>query len=146
MKVAVITDDGSRISQHFGRATFYQVISIENGSIVGRELRNKVGHGQFHGHEHGQDQGHDHGQDHDHGEDAPGVPHGMGQASHDKHLEMAANIDDCEAVICGGMGRGAYQSLLIKGLKPVVTDYSDVDQAALAYAAGTLVDHIDKLH
>lgn len=138
MKVAVITDDGKRISQHFGRAAYYQVVSIENGVIVGRELRNKVGHGQFHG----QDHGHDHG----HGEDAPGVPHGMGQGSHDKHLEMAANIDDCEAVICGGMGRGAYQSMLVKGIKPLVTDFSDIDQAALAYAAGTLVDRVDKLH
>ena len=132
MKVAVITDNGKTISLHFGRAQYYQVVTLENGKIVNRELRNKVGHGQF--------------QDHGHSEDAPGTPHGMGQDSHTKHLEMAANIDDCEAVICGGMGNGAYQSMLIKGIKPVVTELSDVDQAALAYAAGTLVDRVDKLH
>lgn len=132
MKIAVITDDGQTISKHFGQAKFYQVLTIEGGKIVGRELRHKIGHS--------------HGHDHEHGEDAPGVHHGMGPDSHNKHLEMLESISDCEAVICGGMGRGAYQSMQVKGIKPLVTEMHQVDQAALAYAGGTLVDRVNLLH
>ena len=132
MKVAAITDDGKNISLHFGRAKYYQVVTIEDGVIVDRELREKVGHSHL--------------SEHHHEEDAPGVPHGMGPASHEKHLQMADAIPDCEAVICGGMGRGAYQSMQTRGIKPVVTEISDIDQAVLAYANKTIVDRVDKLH
>ena len=47
MKIAVITDDGKTISQHFGRAPYYLVLTIEEGKIVSREMRDKMGHNQF---------------------------------------------------------------------------------------------------
>jgi predicted Fe-Mo cluster-binding NifX family protein len=59
---------------------------------------------------------------------------------------MAAVIADCEAVLCGGMGMGAYQRMADNGIRPIVTDIRDVDEAALACAAGTIVDHIERLH
>ena len=34
MKIAVITDDGKAISQHFGRAQYYLVATVENGQIT----------------------------------------------------------------------------------------------------------------
>jgi predicted Fe-Mo cluster-binding NifX family protein len=70
----------------------------------------------------------------------------MDTASHNKHLQMAEAIADCEAILCGGMGMGAYQSMVARGIKPVVTDILDIDQAALAYAKGNIVDRVDKLH
>jgi predicted Fe-Mo cluster-binding NifX family protein len=30
MKIAIVSDDGMTISQHFGRATYYVVVSVEN--------------------------------------------------------------------------------------------------------------------
>jgi hypothetical protein len=33
-----------------------------------------------------------------------------------------------------------------RGIRPVVTDIPLVDDAAMAYAAGALIDHIEKLH
>ena len=36
MKIAVITDDERTISQHFGRAPYYVVVTIEDGKIVDR--------------------------------------------------------------------------------------------------------------
>jgi hypothetical protein len=36
MKIAAITDDGITISQHFGRAPYYMVLTIENGEILQR--------------------------------------------------------------------------------------------------------------
>lgn len=132
MKVAAITDDGKTISQHFGRAPYYLVLTVVDGVIVDRELREKLGHAHFHNQPH---QGGDHNQ-----------PHGMDAASHNKHLQMAETIKDCEALLCGGMGAGAYQSMLACGIKPVVTDILDIDQAVLAYAQGEIVDRVDKLH
>lgn len=132
MKIAAITDDGKLISQHFGRAPYYMVLTIENGQIVGCELRDKLGHSHF--------------MDQPHEPEQPGQPHGMGTISHNKHLQMAEAIADCEALLCGGMGMGAYQSMLTRGIKPVVTQVREIDQAAMAYGEGKLVDQVDLLH
>lgn len=130
MKIAVITEDGKTISQHFGRAPYYLVVSVENGQIVARELRNKLGHNQF------SNQGHEHGSG----------PHGTSSASHSKHTQMAATIADCEAVLCGGMGAGAYQSMVSLGIRPLVTNILDIDQAVFAYSEGKIIDQTDRLH
>lgn len=131
-KIAAITDDGKTISQHFGRASHYLVATIEDGQIVKRELRQKLGHVQF--------------QDQPHSEDQPGQPHGMDAASHNKHLMMAEAIADCEALLCRGMGRGAYESMQQRGIRPVVTDIAEIDAAVMAYVDGKIIDHIDRLH
>lgn len=133
MKIAVISDDGKSISQHFGRAPFYIVYSIEEGKVTNREVREKLGHNQFSG-------GHEE-HDHEHG-----TQHGQDSASHNKHAGMAQAISDCEAIICGGMGMGAYDSMRRLNIKPVVTDGTDAEAAVQAYIDGKLVDHIEKLH
>ena len=131
MKIAVITDDERTISQHFGRAPYYVVVTIEDGKIVGRERRDKLGHAHL---------------AHEPHIDEPGQPHGFGTQAHNRHLQMAEAIADCEALLCGGMGRGAYESLVARNIKPVVTDIPLIDEAALAYARGTIVDLVQKLH
>jgi len=132
VKVAVITDDGNTISQHFGRAAYYLVATVENGQIVNRELRNKLGHVHFVNQAHAEEQA--------------DQPHGIDTASHNKHLQMAEAITDCEALLCRGMGMGAYQSMQVRGIRPVVTDIADIDEAVLAYIAGTIVDQVERLH
>jgi predicted Fe-Mo cluster-binding NifX family protein len=44
------------------------------------------------------------------------------------------------------MGYGAYENVKQRGIRPVVTDIADVDQAVMAYAEGRIIDHIDRLH
>ena len=132
MKIAVITDDGKTISQHFGRAQYYLVATVENSQIVSRELRDKFGHNQFASQFHPEEQ--------------PGQPHGMDAASHNKHLQMAEAIADCEALLCRGMGMGAYESMKTRGIRPLVTDIANVDEAVMAYVTGSIVDHVDLLH
>jgi predicted Fe-Mo cluster-binding NifX family protein len=134
MKIAAITEDGKTISQHFGRAPYYLVATIENGQIIERELRDKLGHIQFAN------------QPHEHEPEEAGQYHGMGADSHNKHLRMAEAIADCEALLCGGMGMGAYQSMVTRGIKPVVTDIWDIDQAVMAYVDGKIVDQVHRLH
>lgn len=136
MKIALVTDNGEIISQHFGRARFYMVVTVENGQIVNRELREKLGHNHFHNQEH---EGHHNGQ---HAE----AGHGSDPASHDRHASMAQAIADCEVLICGGMGAGAYESMRRLNIKPVVTELRDIDQAVMAYLAGSLQDRTDLLH
>jgi predicted Fe-Mo cluster-binding NifX family protein len=132
MKIAAITDDGNTISQHFGRAQHYLVATVENGEIVGRELREKLGHAQF--------------ANDPHPVEKPGQPHGMDPASHNRHLQMAEAIGDCEALLCRGMGMGAYESMKTRGIRPIVTDIIFIDEAVMAYVEGRIVDLVERLH
>ena len=132
IKVAAITDDGKTISQHFGRAQYYLVATVENGQIISRDLRNKLGHAHF--------------ADQPHLEEQPGQPHGMDSVSHNKHLQMAESIADCEALLCRGMGMGAYESMKARGIRPVVTDIAIIDEAVMAYTQGDIVDRVERLH
>jgi predicted Fe-Mo cluster-binding NifX family protein len=59
---------------------------------------------------------------------------------------MAEAIADCEVIICGGMGMGAYESMRQLNIRPVVTDLQDIDAAAQALIDGKLVDHNEMLH
>lgn len=135
MKIAFITDDGKTISQHFGRASHYLVITLEDGKETAREMREKLGHAHFAG------QG-QHAHEHEH----HGAGHGHDAHSHQKHVRMAEAIADCETLICRGMGTGAYQSMQAQNIRPVVTDIASIDQALSAYLAGNLRDHPEKLH
>ncbi len=60
MKIAAITDDGKTISQHFGRAAHYLVATVEDGKIVNREMRDKLGHAHFANEPHDEEQGQPH--------------------------------------------------------------------------------------
>ncbi len=131
-KIAAITDDGKTISQHFGRAQYYLVSTVEDGVVVKQELRPKMGHTHF--------------SNQPHEEGNPGQGHGMDAASHNKHLQMAEAIADCEALLCRGMGMGAYESMKVRSIRPVVTDIPLIDDAVKAYIQGSITDHVEKLH
>jgi len=132
MKIAAITDDGVTISQHFGKAAYYLVATVENGIITTREMREKLGHAHF--------------ADEPHAAENPGQPHGFSPDAQDRHTRMAQAISDCQALLCRGMGAGAYYSMQQQGIIPVVTDIVAIDEAVIAYASGQIVDHTDRLH
>jgi predicted Fe-Mo cluster-binding NifX family protein len=133
MKIAAITDDGKTISQHFGRAQQYAVVTVEDGKITHRELRDKLSHAQLQGEDHG------------HHEEAE-APHGFGPTADNRHGRMAESIADCEALLCRGMGRGAYENMKSRNIRAVVTDIEDIDAAVAAYVSGKIVDYVDRLH
>ena len=130
MKIAAVTEDGVTISQHFGRAPYYVVVTVEDGQIVGREQREKVAHGR------GAD-GHVH---------VEGQSHGFDAASQATHGRMAAPIAECQVLLARGMGMGAYMSLQQAGIRPVITAIADIEEAALQAANGTIIDHQERLH
>jgi len=131
INIAAVTDDGLSISQHFGRAAFYEVLFVENGKVVKRERREKLGHNNFAQEEH----------NHHSGEQ-----HGLDEHSHSKHVSMADAINDCQILLARGMGNGAYQSMLQLNIKPVVTDIKNIDEAVQAFINGSIIDHTEKLH
>jgi predicted Fe-Mo cluster-binding NifX family protein len=59
---------------------------------------------------------------------------------------MAEALADCEVLICGGMGQGAYESMRTRGIRPIVTDLASIDEAVTACAEGRLVDLVERLH
>ncbi len=138
MKIAVVTEDGQTISQHFGRAPYYLVFTVEDNTIINRELRDKAGHHQFAG-EH---EAHEHGHGHEHGHEG----HGFGPEADRKHARMIETITDCQVMLVRGMGRGAYVALQQAGITPIVTDIADAEAAVRAYLAGSITNHPERLH
>jgi predicted Fe-Mo cluster-binding NifX family protein len=131
LKIAVISDDEVSISQHFGRAPYYVVLTVEEGKIVDSETRPKAGHHTFGA------QGHP--------KLAPGERHGYDAGSQAKHRSMADTITDCEALIAGGMGWGAYESLKGYGIQPIITDVGDIREAVQRYLDGNLTNLMERL-
>jgi predicted Fe-Mo cluster-binding NifX family protein len=132
MKIAAVSDDGVSISQHFGRAEYYVVVTVEDGQIIAEETRPKVGHHTFAAQPHAPL--------------APGERHGYDPGSQDKHRAMAETIADCEVLIAGGMGWGAYESLKAGGIRPIITDLTDIREAVSRLLAGDLPDLMERLH
>lgn len=132
MKIAAITDDGQAISQHFGRARYFLVVTVEEGKIVARELRDKAGHHTFAPNE-GAGPGH-------------AGRHGFDPASRGRHAQMLAAIADCEILLAGGMGQGMLQNLLQAGIRPILTEVKSVEEAIHAFQEGRLVDRSERVH
>ena len=134
MKIAAVSDDGATISQHFGRAALYVVVTVEDHRVVGREVRDKLGHAQHSG-EAG-----------DGAREPDPRGHGFDATAQDRHARMAVSIADCDVLLARGMGAGAYECIRAAGIRPVVTDVVEIDAAVVACRAGDLRDHVERLH
>jgi predicted Fe-Mo cluster-binding NifX family protein len=132
MKIAAISEDGTTISQHFGRAPYYVVLTVEDSKVVKIEKRDKAGHHTFAA---GQ-----------HPDTAPGGRHGYDAGAQSKHAAMAQGIADCQVLIAGGMGWGAYESLKSRGIETVVTDVDNIEDAVKRYLEGKLPNLMERLH
>jgi predicted Fe-Mo cluster-binding NifX family protein len=131
MKIAAIPEDGVTLSQHFGRAPYYVVLSIEGGKVVGKETKPKAGHHTFAATEPPL---------------APGERHGYDAGSQAKHASMAQSIADCQVLLVGGMGWGAYESLKGRNIEPIVTDVKDIEEAVRLYLESKLPNLMERLH
>lgn len=132
MKIAVVTEDGKTICQHFGRAQYYSVVTIENGKVVSKEQRSKAGH-------------HVAGMQHE-SHASSGTPHGFDAHAQASHAGMMANITDCQLVMAGGMGWGAQVSLKQAGIDVHMTDKNNIDEAIQLYIEGKLPNLGERLH
>jgi predicted Fe-Mo cluster-binding NifX family protein len=135
MKIAAVSEDGLTISQHFGRAPFYIVATVEDRKIIARETRDKMGHNQFSGEAHAEHIG-----------EADPRGHGYDPAAQNRHARMVASIADCDILLARGMGAGAYESIKQAGIRPILTDISSIDEAVQAVISGQITDHTERLH
>lgn len=131
MKIAAISDDGVTISKHFGRASQYVVLVVEGDKIVNKETRSKLGHQHFGSHAEHQ---------------CGGERHGYDAGAQTKHASMMETITDCQVLLAGGMGWGAYESLKSYNIEPIITDVEDIDMAVKLYLDGKLPNLMQRLH
>ena len=132
MKLAIASDDEMNVSQHFGRAPYYVVFTVDDGKVTAKETRPKAGHQTFAAHETPKL--------------APGEQHGYDAGSRSRHESMAESISDCQVLLAGGMGWGAYEAMQGYGIETIATDVKDVDEAVELYLAGKLANLMDRLH
>jgi predicted Fe-Mo cluster-binding NifX family protein len=120
MKIAVASPDGATVSSHFGRSACFIVFEMSEGRIVGRETRDNTYTAFAKGECNGQ-----------------GEHHHVGEAH--SHATVVNALRDCQAVLCGGMGRLAAEELQASGVQPVVLDAElTPEAAAMAFATGKL--------
>ena len=116
MRIAVASDDGVSIAGHFGRCAGFIIFDIDNG--IPRKLdylANTFGH-----HHHGEC-------DHQY------------EGGHHGHDAFADALQDCQAVLCRGMGRRAVMDLEARGIKAVITSQEiDAEGAVKLFAQGQL--------
>ena len=113
MKIAVASEDGGAVSSHFGRCRCFVVFETADGRITGRETRAREGAGC-------------------------GGEHGHHDPSH-THAGLVTLLEDCSAVLCGGMGWRAAEELKTHGIEPVIlAEAMAPEEAARAFLDGTL--------
>jgi predicted Fe-Mo cluster-binding NifX family protein len=122
MKIAIPSDEGTYISQHFGKASGFAIFEVNDRQILNREYRSNT----FTGHALGQHHDHqDHGPEHeDHA-----------QQSHNRILSA---LHDCEVVIAGGMGRRLVDDLTVAGKRIIITTQQETKKAAELFLADEL--------
>jgi predicted Fe-Mo cluster-binding NifX family protein len=125
-KIAFVTDDGTTISAHFGRAMFYEIVTLDGTAVIHRERVPKAGH-----HAQGGQQDHGHGAGHSHGHD---------------HGDMISPIRDCSTLVARGMGMGAHNAIRAMGITPILADDQTIDAALAKYIDNSLANNERRLH
>ena len=111
MKIAIPSDEGTYLSQHFGRSAGFVIFEVAEGKIVGQDYRTN----DFTGHVLGQHHQH----------------HGNGQEDHPHHSHnrILHALEDCEVVIAGGMGRRLLDDLTEAGIRIYISTEPEVRKA-----------------
>ena len=132
MKIAVVSDNETTISQHFGRAPYYIIQTVENGKVLKQEKFERGAAGTCAcGHSEAEEQHH--------------ASH-SGPDSTAKHNRMVDPIADCQVLIAGGMGYGAYEALKSRNLQVFITAESSIQKAVELFSLGKLDNLMEKLH
>lgn len=130
MKIAIASDDGKRISAHFGRTRGFQIYTISDCKVEGSEYLENT----FTGHAMGMHHEHAHGAQHQHG----------AGGHHQGHGVILEALKECDVVISMGMGRRIYNDLMNAGKEVFITDETTTDAAVEKYLKQELVDNPDK--
>lgn len=118
MNIAVASDDGVSISEHFGRSQCFIVFEVEGNEIREQTVRKNA----FTAHAKGECQGGHHDHSHTH-----------------SHADIVTALRDCQAVLGHGMEWRAAEEMEKHGIKCfVVEDSCTPSEAVEQYIAGEL--------
>lgn len=116
MRIAIPTDDGTSIAEHFGRSAAFLIFETENGHITGRST--KTNHAK-------------------HTQGSCG--HNSAGSKAHSHAGILVALEGCEVVICAGMGSRAAEALKAGGVTEiVVTAPEPAEETVSAFLAGKL--------
>jgi predicted Fe-Mo cluster-binding NifX family protein len=118
MKVAIASDDGQVISDHFGRTRGFVIFDIEGKEIKKQEYRENT----FTGHARGLE----------------GADHSV-----DRHGPILEALKDCGVVISHGMGRRIYDDLKNAKIDVYVSEETEVKRAIELFLKAELIDRPD---
>jgi hypothetical protein len=135
MKIAAVTDDNETISLHVRIATKCAVLEVDQGQIVTREIRERIGY--FDCQREGINDQHQH-----HGEL---IGKRYGQHSGEIHWDWFRLISDCNTVVSRGMDQRTYFRLRCMGIQPIITDIPEIKKAVQAVIDETIQNHLDRL-
>jgi predicted Fe-Mo cluster-binding NifX family protein len=118
VKIAVPTNDGLTMSEHFGRSAGFLIFEVQDGRIASRAIKeNTMQHG------HGQETG----------------GHTAESAGAHNHAPILYALAGCDVVICAGMGLRAAEALKQGGIREVIfAAPGPADACVAAYLAGEL--------
>jgi predicted Fe-Mo cluster-binding NifX family protein len=134
IRIAFPTEDGFKISRHFGKAPYFVIVSLLADGTLQKEQRHRDHwHGQ---HESGLIQFADSPQP---AQDAPEVTRIIGAG-------LLAGSEDCQVLIAGGMGQAAYDRAAEQGLQVILTNEKEIDKAVASYRSGNLTSDLRRVH
>lgn len=117
-KIAIATNDGTRVTGHIGRCRSFMIYQLENNKVVNKELReNLFTHHRTH-------QGHHH--------------HGEGGGHN--HTQLINGLKDCSYLISSGGGWRVVEDLKQNNITPIFADIELIEEAVDKFIKGELKD------
>jgi predicted Fe-Mo cluster-binding NifX family protein len=123
MKIAFATDDGTTITQNFPSARYFQVVTLEDGAEVARELRAKP---QLRS-----------------GDQGP-IPL-TGYDDSEMGEEMLDIIEDCSVLVAGSMPRAMHEKIMRYNVRSVLSNKATINEALQDFIQGSLDDPHDNM-
>jgi predicted Fe-Mo cluster-binding NifX family protein len=116
MKIAIASNDGKEISKHFGQSEGFVIVNIaDSGEKSLAYIKNT-----FTNHALGKKDSDDH---------------------ENKHDAILSALSGCKAVISNGMGMKIYNDLNGVGIRPIISDETNVETALELFLSDKLTDH-----
>jgi predicted DNA-binding protein (UPF0251 family)/predicted Fe-Mo cluster-binding NifX family protein len=125
MTIAIASDDGTHVAQHFGRTRGFVMFSESDGKEETRYVANTFTQhtqGQQHGEQHS-----DEGGRHQH-----------------SHANILQALEGCAMVVAGGMGTRLREDLRSAGIQAILTDHTLVADVVGEARTGKLVHIADR--
>ena len=118
MRIAVASDDGISIAEHFGRSAGFVIFDVTENQHKQIEHRPNAS---------------------SHHRDQAECEHHVHEESNHGHESFLTALHDCQVIICRGMGMRAIADLTANGIKPVITmENIPAHEAAKQYVLGRL--------